>query len=104
MSDILVRRARTRPRRRSHKGGIHYWNVYDFRGPKVFIRQYTFSFHGAALNAAIALSKGEGINPAALFAVQRIEHGSMQDPRRDEEYCGRGVCAKMSGHPGRCGV
>ncbi|WAB10657.1 hypothetical protein SEA_ECLIPTUS_92 [Gordonia phage Ecliptus] len=40
----------------------------------------------------------------ALFAVQRIEHGSMQDPRRDEEYCGRGVCAKMSGHPGRCGV
>lgn len=81
MSDILVRRARHRSGRRSHRGGLHYWNVYDYRQPKVFIRQFTFSFHGAALSAAIALSRNEPIKTQALFGVQRIEHGSQQDPR-----------------------
>lgn len=82
MSDILVRRARNRSGSRTHRGGRHYWNVYDFRGPKVFIRQFTFSFYGAALNAAIALSRHEPIKTQALFGVQRIEHGSQMDPRR----------------------
>ena len=81
MADILVRRARHRNGDRTSRGGRHYWNVYDFRGPKVFIRQFTFSFHEAALNAAIALSRNDPIKPHALFGVQRIEHGSQMDPR-----------------------
>jgi hypothetical protein len=81
MSDILVRRARHRSGTRTGRGGLHYWNVYDYRGPKVFIQQFTFSFYSAALNAAIALSRNDPIKPHGLFGVQRIEHGSQQDPR-----------------------
>lgn len=61
-------------------GGLHYWNVYDCRGPKVFIRQFTFSFFEAALQNADRLARGQNIDPRALFGVQRIEYGSLQDP------------------------
>lgn len=77
MSDLLVRRARHKAR-----CGRHHWLVYDYRGPKVFIRQFSFSYYGAALSAAWALSRDEPIDPRALFGVQRVEHGSFQDPRR----------------------
>lgn len=77
---VIVRRAKTRPGCRSHKGGLHYWNVYDCRGPKVFIRQFTFSFFEAALQNADRLARGQNIDPRALFGVQRIEYGSLQDP------------------------
>lgn len=84
MSNILVRRSRTRTRRRSHRGGLHYWNVYDYRRPKVFIHQLTYTYYEAALNAALALSRNEPVRTHGLFGAQRIEHGSIQDPRRAE--------------------
>jgi len=77
---VFVRRAKTRSAERSHRGGLHYWNVYDCRGPKVFIRQFTFSFFEAALTNADRLARGERIETYALFGVQRIEYGSLQDP------------------------
>ena len=77
---VFVRRARHRSGRRSGRGGLHYWNVYDCRGPKVFIRQFTFSFFEAALKNADRLARGQHIDPRALFGVQRIEYGSFQDP------------------------
>ncbi|WNM69792.1 hypothetical protein SEA_CRATER_85 [Gordonia phage Crater] len=84
MSDILVRRSRNRTRENRRPGGLYNWNVYDFTGPKVFIRQFTYRYYEAALNAALALSRREPIKTHGLFAVQRIEHDSLQDPRRDE--------------------
>lgn len=79
---VFVRRARNRSGDRSRRGSIHYWNVYDCRGPKVFIRQFTFSFYEAALKNADRLARGEHIDPRALFGVQRVEYGSFQDPTR----------------------
>lgn len=77
---VFVRRARTAPGKWYQPGRPRYWNVYDCRGPKVFIRQFTFSYFEAALKNADLLARGRNIDPTALCGVQRIEYGSFQDP------------------------
>lgn len=63
-----------RAKRRSAGSDRYNWIVDDMRGPKVFIRRFTFSFYGAAIREAHRLAADNRINPAALFGCQRIEY------------------------------
>jgi hypothetical protein len=68
-----VRRANhtSKPRR---PGSHRNWIVEDYRGPKVFIRQFTFSYFEAAIREADRLARTGQINPTACFGVHRIEY------------------------------
>lgn len=70
MADILVRRAK-----HSVNGKDRYnWLVFDCRGPKVFVRVFTFSYFHAALKEADRLARTGLINPRAMFGCQRTEY------------------------------
>lgn len=73
-AQVVVRRAK-----HQCSGGRHNWLVYDYRGPKVFIRQFTFSYFEAAVKEAHRLAREDIINPRACFGVSRVEYFSHQD-------------------------
>jgi len=70
---IRVRRSRWKRRGRDH----HYWIVEDFRGPKVFVRQFVFSYFAAAIKEADRLARTGLIDPKACFGCQRVEYSEV---------------------------
>lgn len=68
-NQVRVRRAKT-----GSGSGTRNWIVEDYRGPKVFIRTFTFSYFSAAIKEANRLARTGLINPKACFGVQRVEY------------------------------
>lgn len=66
---IYVRRTK----HRAARTGNHNWLVIDCRGPKVFVRAFTFSYWDAAVLEADRLARTGQINPRALFGVERVQ-------------------------------
>jgi hypothetical protein len=67
----------TRARHQNSRGRYN-WVVRDYRGPKVFIREFSFSYWSAAMREANRLARTGLVNPQALFGVQRMEYSAVE--------------------------